>query len=148
MKVISGDLLKNVDSGIIMHQVNCQNAFGAGFAKAVLKQYPKVKESYHEIFKKYSKEELFGRIQQVIINDDLEFWNSFTQFKYGNSKFTRVKYTDEQKLIHNLLKLDEYANKKEVQAFIPYGIGCGLAGGDWNTISEAIKDTNIIIYKL
>ena len=38
---------------------------------------------------------------------------------------------------------------------IPYGIGCGLAGGDWEIVSNIIDDvtnsynyTNYTIYKL
>lgn len=46
MDIITGDLL-NITSGVIAHQVNCQNKMGAGVAKALYQRYPAVKSSYH-----------------------------------------------------------------------------------------------------
>ena len=45
MKVIKGDLLKAKED-IIIHQVNCQGAYGAGLAKQIANKYPKAKKEY------------------------------------------------------------------------------------------------------
>ena len=49
----------------------------------------------------------------------------------------------------NLQKLDNYAKEKNLPAYVPEKIGCGLANGDWNKIKDFIKkETDIIIVSL
>lgn len=46
----------------------------------------------------------------------------------------------------NLRKLDNYAKERNLPAYVPEKIGCGLANGDWNKIKDFIeKETDIII---
>ena len=79
MKEIKGDITE-VKSGVLIQQVNCMGAMGAGVAK----------------------------------------------------------HTDEEKLIANIKAVAETYPEREV--YIPKLIGCGLAGGDWPTVYEGIKD--------
>jgi hypothetical protein len=52
------------------------------------------------------------------------------------------------------LELDEKGmNREDVQIGFPYGIGCGLAGGDWTVYSKMISDwekeikCQVVVYK-
>ena len=76
--------------------------------------------------------------------------NSFSQFDFGNSKYSGIVYTDENTLMNNLLKLDQFAKDRNLPAYVPGRIGCGLAGGDWNKIENFIlneTDINIVTFE-
>lgn len=77
----------------------------------------------------------------------------YGQYYYGKDK---KQYTD-YNAVHNALVSYSYANlckNHSLKIGIPYGIGCGLGGGDWNIIEQIIKDTlcrydySVTIYKL
>lgn len=139
----------NVPKGVIMHQVNCQNAMGAGVARSLYEAYPLVKERYHMLAhdpRFNTPEKRFSLVQPVTISKDLIILNSFSQFDFGNSKYSGIIYTDENALMNNLLKLDQFAKDRNLPAYVPGRIGCGLAGGDWNKIENFIlNETNINI---
>ena len=143
---ILGDITK-ISQGIIMHQVNCQNVMGAGVAKSLYQTYPQVKKLYHQLAEEYNTPaKRFGLLQAVEISDKLIILNSFSQFAYGNSKRTGKVYTDEHVLMENLKRCDLMAKEKNLTAYVPNQIGCGLAGGNWQRIKQFILDeTDIII---
>lgn len=126
-------MIFGVDKGIICQQVNCQNTIGAGLSGAIGKAYPVVNEKYHEAFTKAKKEDLFGKVQLVKVEEELYIANLFTQFYYGNSKKTHQCYTDTDKLINAIDKLAEKSPDKSI--YIPAYIGCGLAGGNWSEVT-------------
>lgn len=144
-KIIKGDIT-SIKKGIIVHQVNCQNAMGSGVAKALYTKYPQVKNEFHKLATKqgllYPTDRL-GVLQEVKVNDDLSIYNSFSQLNYG----TIGKHTNEPLLVNNICKVAETNKDKEV--YIPYLIGCGLGGGDWKTIYNGIKHIeNLTIVRL
>lgn len=145
MQIKNGDLFKHVTSGIIVHQVNCCSAMGAGFAQVFYKKYPEIKKAYHDHCRGKTKDELLGDIQLVTLTPELTGVNLFTQKNYGNSKRTGVQYTDMPLLIKRLKEIVKVAGKP---VYAPYGIGCGLAGGDWAELEDALKDVDITFYKL
>lgn len=52
--------------------------------------------------------------------------------------------------MNNLLKLDQFAKDRNLPAYVPGRIGCGLAGGDWNKIENFIlneTDINIVTFE-
>ena len=123
--------ITTIDKGVIMHQVNCQDIMGAGVAKALYTKYPQVKEKFHQLATQpdyNTPEKRFCLVQPVKINDQLIILNSFSQFYYGRKK--DVVYTNYQALLTNLSKLDAYAKKHNLPAYVPARIGCGLAGGN------------------
>ena len=50
MKIINKDIT-TLKKGILLQQVNCQNAMGSGVAKAIYTRWPIVKEEYHKFAK-------------------------------------------------------------------------------------------------
>lgn len=135
--------IATVETGIILHQVNCQNAMGAGVAKSLYMRWPEVKMQYHKAFEDSTKEELFKSFQYVETGEVL-IVNSFTQFNFGMSDLTGICYTDMEALISNLKYICEKFAKQTV--YIPKYLGCGLAGGNWDELYAEIKDIeNLII---
>lgn len=139
--LIQGDITK-VQNGLICQQVNCQGVMGAGLAKQLRDKYPQVYEEYKEyIFARkvhyLAGSKMLGLVNPVFIDKDLLILNIFGQDDYGTDK----RYTD----YGALRKAFEYiesviAPSYNLPVYIPYGIGCGLAGGDWSIVSMIIND--------
>jgi hypothetical protein len=66
--------------------------------------------------------------------------NLFGQEYYG----TGVRYTEYEALRSSFVRLKnwllENITKEHIILSVPHKIGCGLAGGDWNVVSEIIND--------
>ena len=136
-----------IENGILVQQVNCQDVMGAGLAKAIMEKYPIVADEYHKMFAQYSKGYLFGKVQAVSVEDDLIICNLFTQYQYGNAAKNNTVYTDIPKLVDAISHVaDKYPDKP---VYIPYKIGCGYAGANWNEVISRIQMlhlSNIIIW--
>lgn len=151
IKIIEGDVL-NAQEGIIGHQVNCYGIMGAGLAKQIKVRYPNVFKEYSSLCNLYENRDkrldLLGQCQFVAIGTDKYIANIFGQYGMGTSR----QQTDYDALYKGLLELKAYSVKNELNVALPYGLGCGLAGGDWNIVSDMIADIfidrNISLYKL
>lgn len=148
MKLCKGNLL-DADVDAILHQVNCQGVMGSGLAKQIRNKYPSVYKHYHEVCSLYSSDQLLGKIQVVEVKRSgktLSVVNVFGQKNYGTD---RVQ-TDYIALRSCLVYVNDCFKNKSVG--IPFGMSCGLAGGDWNIVSDIIKeelrDCDVTIYKL
>ena len=141
MKEINKDITK-LKKGIIFQQVNCQNAMGSGVARAIYEKWPIVKIEFHKFSKNKNPNNLLGEIQEITITNKLMIVNSFSQLTYGKTG----KHTNEEILIKNIRFI---ANKyKDKMIAIPYKIGAGLGGGNWDYIFDNIKDIpNLLICK-
>lgn len=146
----TGNIL-NVTNGIIGHQVNCQMVMGAGLAKQLRNKWPRVFTEYNELLKKVPLKKRLGKCQMVEVNPkSLYVANLFGQFNYIPRG---VKHTDYTALAMALRHLNFWRDKvmgHEFPIHLPYGLGCGLAGGDWLVVSGIIRDTipNARIIKL
>lgn len=143
--IVKGNLL-DVTQGFIMQQVNCKDVMGAGVAKAIYTKYPVVKEQYHESFVTSAPELLRNEFHFVQVTPQLIVVNSYTQFTYGKDG---THHTDDAALIENIKRVAAIAAKHHTNLCIPYKIGCGLGGGDWDRIYDGIDDIdNLFIIKL
>ena len=145
MKIITGDITA-IDDGIIIHQVNCQGVMGAGVAKSLRALYPRIFDEYKHALDTYGKQKMFGLVQNVPVTPTLTIVNAFTQFSYGNPKKTGVVYTDVNKLVTAI----KFTCRKNpgTPVYIPFGIGAGFGGADWNDIASQLDDTDVIAVKL
>ena len=145
--VQSGDIFTGYVN-IIGHQVNCQGVMGKGIASIVRSDYPKAYDEYIG-YSKANKGNLLGNAQIVKCGGKY-ICNLYSQEYYGNDK-TKV-YTSYEALKKSLTILKDYAKSKGLVVGLPYGIGCGLANGDWNTVYNIIKevfsDYYVIIYRI
>lgn len=162
LTVVKGDLL-SVTEGVIAHGVNCRGAFGSGVAGAIAKKFPWVRDSY---LHKYNTEGwVLGDVQLVksdgtnqpkkstmqgILNiPGVVFANCATQDDFGTDK-VNLDYSALEKCIDKVL---HFCAKAKLPLAIPR-IGCGLAGGDWETVQEIIIRLNadrkvpITVYEL
>ena len=136
MRKIKGDLIELAIDGefdLIIHGCNCFCTMGAGIAKTIKLKFP---EAYKADLKteKGDKSKL-GTIsvaETETENGKLIIVNGYTQFNWrGNG------YKADYDAIRNVFK-----KVKEKFSGLRIGypaIGAGLAGGDWNIISEIIE---------
>ena len=163
VEIVFGNIL---DAGIndvtaILHQVNCKGVMGAGLAKEIKKKYPVVYDYYHRLCcdRHYNppfmiSSPLLGRIQVVwpdnhLVGESPQYpavVNLFAQDGYGRGK----RFTDYYALEKCLKEVNKRFHGERVA--IPYGMSCGLAGGDWSVVSrlieENLRDCKVYVYKL
>ena len=139
MTIIDGDIL-TVSHGVICHQVNCKHVMGAGLAAAIRKKY-------HRHYEDYMKTDAhLGELVATQASDDLYIVGIYGQHGYGRDK----RYTDYEALEKGLTAVGTFAKSLGLPVYLPYGIGCGLAGGDWaivKTIVDKVLPNAIVIKK-
>lgn len=121
-----------VSKGIICHQVNCRGKMGAGLALSLRKKYPIVYNKYVEAHNIGYWE--LGKTQFVSINNSLQVANMAGQDNYSS----RQQMTDYKALQSCLNNVKEMHLKTKLPIYLPYKLGCGLAGGDWNKVLDMI----------
>ncbi len=138
MKTICGNIL-SVEIGIIGHQVNCQKIAGSGLALQIRRKYP----GWYKDF--ISANNHLSDIHLYEVTDKLAIANLYGQDKIG--KGLQTNYNALFKCLDSLAWISE-ANP-ELPVYLPYGIGCGLGGGNWLTVERIIQSTipNAILYK-
>lgn len=143
--IINGNIL-DADEKIICQQVNCKGVMGKGLGLQIRVNYPEVYYSYlmHCQKNKYNKS-MMGDVLYVETRRNIVA-NIFSQYEYGNNAFKC--YTDYDSIRRGFKNIES----KGVSVAIPYGIGCGLGGGNWddiyNIIHEVFYDRNDVkIYK-
>ena len=141
------DLLDAFDANevqTIIHGCNCFRSFGAGIAKSIKKRYPKAYEA--DLNTGHGDKNKLGHYSYAKLSDDKTIINAYTQYAYGRNK-VNVDYDAISKVFELINK--DFAN--HINIGIPT-IGAGLAGGDWNIISDIINkktpDLNITLYIL
>lgn len=142
MRVQSGNLL-DVTTGIVVHQVNCQGVMRAGLAKALRSQYPSIYPRYRQFCQAGQLRP--GMVQFVKQSDSLYVCNLAGQDNYGTNR----RHTDYDALRVALTKLYQVGLEQSLPIYIPFNMGCGLAGGDWAVVSQIIDECcpNAIVLK-
>jgi hypothetical protein len=149
---------KNGATVIVPHVCNNVNAFGAGFAGQVAEKFPIVKVNFHLLGSKAR----LGHTQ--FVNTHIEpnykhaitFANMIAQNKTIGPKNPRpLNYGslvtcmyEIKSYIHSFKKNNE---DQKIEIHAPK-FGCGLAGGQWDFVSELINDiwndVPVFIYQL
>lgn len=137
--IIEKDIL-TVPHGIIVHQVNMAGVMGAGLARRIADRWPLVKYMYKNAVT--GKMYQLGDIQKIEVEPGLLYIvNLFGQRKYGRE--TGVVYTNYDAVARGLSATWKFslelAAPYRPQIYIPFGMGCGLGGGNWDVIYELIK---------
>ncbi|MGE6627912.1 macro domain-containing protein [Bacillus pumilus] len=152
IRIVERNIL-DTTKNIICHQVNCKGVMGAGLAKQIKSKYPNVYEEYKRLCENQNtKNKLLGATQFVDVSGNKAIANLFAQYSYG----VKTRQTDYEamelclKSLYNVVNTD-YSKYKDCSIAIPYGIGCGLAGGDWTIVKQMIDDIlgdcDVTIYK-
>ena len=147
LNVVTKDIL-TVERGVIVQQVNCQGVMGAGLAKKIADKWPEVKESYVSFCKARDPSDLLGKVVFCKVDAGLMVASVFGQIFYGSAN--RMIYTRYVGLGEGFRLLAASKQRSGLPVYIPYGIGCGLAGGDWHVVSALIEQElpNAVVCKL
>jgi len=133
MKYVDGNLLTLANEGefdLIGHGCNCFHSFGAGIAKAIKLEFPEAHMA--DQCTRYGDRNKLGTFSHVDYGN-LIILNLYTQFKY-----TSIEVDVEYPAVRDCMKevKKRYSGKR---IGFPL-IGAGLAGGDWDIISQIIED--------
>jgi len=144
----------------IAHSCNCQNVMGGGIAKQIKGRYPQAFEADTERWSNeyndggnwrcqigdYSKAEIKSNSVSggliFLPNNKGRVYNLYTQSGYS-TKSRQVNYEYFWQALKNmqedLLFIQHETGEQQVLG-LPYGISCGLAGGNWGIIKAMIED--------
>ena len=128
-----GDIL-DVKAGIICQQVNCMGKMGAGLALAIRNKWPVVYQDYMKAYKNGQLTPGYVILSAIDHHNRLYVASLCGQLHYGRDK----QYTIYSAVEECLSKIATF-NKENLSVYIPYGMGCGLAGGSWSTVSDMIS---------
>ena len=149
---INKDIL-TVDKGVIVHSVNCIGAVG-GLAGAIARKWPKNADEYRAHIKRQKLPiMLMGSVFEVNVAHNVIVANLFGQNNVGINErqteysaliagFKRIANThfvgnDTETSDDGVFGTNEHPIiLKDI--YIPYKIGCGLGGADWNLVEEIL----------
>ena len=136
IKYIKGDLFADLsllpNRIMVPHVVNNVGRFGSGFAAAVMKHFPIVRERYMDWGNPY----ILGDVQFVHINDQLTFANMVGQSGTVSQKNPKpIKYVALVRAMERVASVCE----EKYNIICPL-FGAGLAKGNWNFIEELINE--------
>ena len=155
-KIIKGDLISLSLKGefdVIVHGVNCFCTQKSGLAPQMVKAFgtdkfskeqPLLKGDINKLgdieYKYYDLENNKAIPIPIFVYQskyDLTVINAYTQYNYGKNHSDGVdKPLDYEALTLCMRKINRIFAGKKIG--MPK-IGCGLAGGDWNTVEKIIK---------
>ena len=149
-----GDLLEAMEDYII-HQCNCVTNHSKHLAKSVFDAFP-----FANTYKNRTKDKTThhtpgtidvmgnGITQRYVINAYAQYFPS--KAKYSNDSYEkRLQWFKEC-----LQKISQIKDIRKKTVAMPYNIGCGSAGGNWNEYYDYIKNfankekIQITLYKL
>ena len=146
VKIKKRNLLK-ARTDIIVHQVNVQGIMGGGVAKQLSLKYSGLEKYYSNYCKKYQNDYdlLKGHVLPFTTKSDHKLiFNIFSQ--------TPDFKTDYEIFRHCIREVRYIAQKFKLKVAMPYGIGCGIANGDWNKIMniiiEEFRGSKVTLYML
>ena len=139
--VLAGDLATLI---VVPHVVNDAGRFGSGFAAAVMKHYPIVREHYMDWSDIGENRRALGNTQFVVAKPNLVFANMVGQHGTVSPKNPKpIKYLGLAKAMEKVA--DAFSNSKfgyctdNAEIVTPL-FGAGLAQGNWWFISELINE--------
>jgi hypothetical protein len=149
VSIIQGDLLDAPDV-YIGHQCNCVTVGnGAGLAKVLFKRFP-----YANTYARRKEPSEPGSYSLHGNGKENRFIvNFYAQYHPGKAK--QRPDTIQNRLEWLIAGMERFVVECDpLELALPYGIGCGLAGGDWKIYSDALetladeRKLKISLYKL
>lgn len=135
---VVGDATAPLGTGlkVIGHVCNNVGAWGHGFVMALSKKWKEPENDYHVWFKEETKPQL-GEVCFVPVEGDIVVANMIGQVMgFGTNGEPPVRY----EAIRQALKIvADYCLHHNASFHCPR-IGCGLAGGSWEVISQIIHE--------
>jgi hypothetical protein len=142
--IITANIVRHVarHGGVLVHQVNCQQVAGRGLAGEIRYQWPAWFDHYSH------KPAHFDHIDVFHVNyptlPSVTIVSLYAQNWYG----THERQTDYEAFTITLVRFRYHIARtgEDPQSwadnhggiYMPMGIGCGLAGGDWKVIEPIL----------
>jgi O-acetyl-ADP-ribose deacetylase (regulator of RNase III) len=152
--VVKGNLLTS-DCTVLAHQANCYSTMGAGIAKQIKDRWPEVFAADRSYPAPVGAKRL-GKVSHALVDNNTRLvFNLYGQLAYGAGK-KQTDYVALESAFSEMLKQLSLAGERffSMKIGVPMGMGAGLAGGDWNIISEMLDrvstqyGVNVYAYKL
>lgn len=139
MYIIEKDITELVPPFIIMHVANNKGVMGAGVAKAISDRWPEVKADYLEC-----PEYELGDVIVSSVDKDGFVATMIAQDGYGRDGKCYLKYDALKECIDQVIRIRQLMDRDEKpMLFLPFGMGCGLAGGNWDTVHDILSGFNV-----
>jgi O-acetyl-ADP-ribose deacetylase (regulator of RNase III) len=131
---------------------------GAGIAKQLSRLYPSVLDADRQYKIPVGSRDRLGHTSHAWVDGVAGrtlVVNLYGQHRYGSGIMT--EYDAFKRGLHSIFRrLEQYEEKtgRKLKVGMPFGIGCGYAGGDWNVVFDLIKDAakqfdrEVYLYKL
>lgn len=140
---------------IVPHVCNNANAYGAGFALDISRHYPTAKANFHLL----GNQAKLGHSQFVLVKENRQYGHQIIVVNMiaqnGIKNINNPRPLNYAALVGCMSQIKVYASKfikdtstsNNIEIHAPK-FGSGLAGGDWQFISDLINDiwTNIPTY--
>lgn len=139
--------------GLICHQVNCKGNMGRGVAKTFRSLYPIAYNNYLSWCKEAAKDtkQLLGQTL-FCIEETGTTCCMFAQDDWHGHNVCNTNYSAFRDCCKAIGQWVDSFHTKTYEVNMPYGIGCGLGGGDWLIVKaildDEFKDYNLILWKL
>lgn len=160
LEIVRGNILY-ADTKYIAHQCNCITTKSKGLSKIIFDRHP-----YADIYSSRPEKVDYKNLPEgqkagtIIIKgndrDQRYIINMLSQIYPGPPKFIQSKLDGESARIKYFIEcLDKISKIENLESIaFPYGVGCGLAGGNWNIyfpllkgFAKHIHPTPVILYK-
>lgn len=125
----------------IAHSCNTHNVMGAGIAKQIKDRYPNAYES--DCHARYEDQNNLGNWSFAWTDSTCQrgIYNLYTQSQIGGKRAVNYEaFHKSLSFVAEHLHYNYLHGEDDVILGLPYGISCGLAGGNWNIIYEMIND--------
>lgn len=135
------------DPVYLLHQVNCQGAFGGGVAGEILRRIPSAAQEYRTICRYQTNS---AKLLGTALTTESGVVHIFSQYGYGGD----TVHTDYPKMRAALESFMSYQIASHpYRIYLPNLIGCGLANGNPNQVLAVIahsllKAESVNIYGL
>ena len=136
----NGDLLTETGLFGICHQCNCFSRMGSGIAKSIAAMHPNA--AAVDKYSQLTPEAKLGSYTEATSRGPdgkpLRIFNLYGQYHYGTDSMKTDYFELENALVHLKHRLSFYSFCTRIG--IPYGMGCGLAGGDWKIVEQIVRN--------
>jgi len=150
IEIRKGDLFR-APSGIICHQVNCKGVMGRGVAKTFKEKYPYTFKLYTSFCRKYDPIELLGKVMLLAEQDGKYSCCMFAQDDWRGHG-CNTNYAAFKECCEAIKQKIERRQLGDIVINMPYRIGAGLGGGDWQIIYSILEEEfdgyNVVLWKL
>ena len=132
---------KYVGINAIAHSCNTQNVMGGGIASQIKKRYPSCYSSdCHAMMEGKNTLGNFS-FAWTDASQSKGIYNMYNQDRIGGERAVNYEafYTALETVVGDLEWQSNHDEEQKVLG-LPYGVSCGLAGGNWMIVREIIED--------